>query len=197
MIPRREFPRPDRARARRLIRTANGTSSCCGVPVSGVEENAPGAGRHRRAASFEKKGRLSLCFGGADYIADAYVNRQFAAHHQGGGNEFDIGVSDFRQSGENEICAPSTSGARRRPKASGAMAAYRASARLENRGERCIESFALRHENQRRGLARREGARRRRPGALRALRHGASADRKLNSTGAGRVSRERGARPAF
>ena len=58
VIPRREFPRP-------IVRGE-------GVPVSGVEENAPGAW-HRRAASFEKKGRLCLCFGGADYIADAYV----------------------------------------------------------------------------------------------------------------------------
>ena len=50
-------------------------------------------------------------------------------------------MSDFRQSGENEICAPSKSGARRSPTASGAMAAYGAWGRA--RGWKTAASAAL------------------------------------------------------
>ena len=117
MIPKHEFPRPDRERASwlnlngewefKLLPHGKGEDTPEGFdrkitvpyswvcPLSGVEEDVPGVGWYRRTVSFKKKGRLFLCFGGVDYIADVYVNGQFAARHQGGYNEFDIDVSDF------------------------------------------------------------------------------------------------------
>ena len=167
MIPKHEFPRPDRERASwlnlngewdfKLLPHGKGEDTTVGFdrkiivpyswvcPLSGVEEDAAGVGWYRRTVSFKKKGRLFLCFGGVDYIADVYVNGQFAARHQGGYNEFDIDVSDLWQDGENEIVVRAED-ERRDTQTSGKQGygdiqGIWQTVWLENRGESYIESF--------------------------------------------------------
>ena len=167
MIPKHEFPRPDRERASwlnlngewefKLLPHGKGEDTPEGFdrkitvpyswvcPLSGVEEDVPGVGWYRRTVSFKKKGRLFLCFGGVDYIADVYVNGQFAARHQGGYNEFDIDVSDFWRDGENEIVVRAED-ERRDTQTSGKQGygdiqGIWQTVWLENRGESYIESF--------------------------------------------------------
>ena len=50
-------------------------------PLSGVEENVAGIGWYRRAVEYAGTGRLFLCFGAVDYLADVYVNGQLAGSH--------------------------------------------------------------------------------------------------------------------
>ena len=167
MIPKHEFPRPDRERASwlnlngewdfKLLPHGEGEDTPVGFdrkitvpyswvcPLSGVEENAAGVGWYRRTVSFKKQGRLFLCFGGVDYIADVYVNGQHAVHHQGGYNEFDIDVSDLWQDGENEIVVRAED-ERRDTQTSGKQGygniqGIWQTVWLENRGESYIESF--------------------------------------------------------
>ncbi len=125
MIPKPEFPRPDRARANwknlngewdfKLLREAgagDGPSGCdrkitvpfsWASPLSGVGENVPGIGWYRRTAEFSAPGRIFLCFGGADYLTDVYVNGARVASHRGGYTAFDVDVTDVWHAGENEI----------------------------------------------------------------------------------------------
>jgi len=72
-------------------------------PLSGVQENTAGIGWYRRSVSFEKKGRVFLCFGAVDYIADVYVNGVHAASHRGGYSCFETDVSSLWKEGENVI----------------------------------------------------------------------------------------------
>ncbi len=125
MIPKPEFPRPDRARAQwknlngdwdfKLLRTADGNDAPGGydrtitVPfswssaLSGVGENVPGIGWYRRTAAFSADGTIFLCFGAADYRTDVYVNGTLATTHQGGYTPFEIDVTALWRAGENEI----------------------------------------------------------------------------------------------
>ncbi len=125
MIPRPEFPRPDRERKNwlnlngewdfRLVPEGADESALEGFdkkiivpfswvsPLSGVGENAKGIGWYRRYASFPVNGRLFLCFGAVDYLADVYVNGKLLCHHQGGYNPFEIDVTEVWHEGDNEI----------------------------------------------------------------------------------------------
>jgi len=125
MIPKPEFPRPDRERKDwlnlngewdfRLVPEGVDENSLEGFdrkvtvpfswssPLSGVGENVPGIGWYRRFASFPKGEKLFLCFGAADYLTDVYVNGTLVGRHQGGYNQFDLDVTEVWQDGENEI----------------------------------------------------------------------------------------------
>ncbi len=125
MIPKPEFPRPDRERKTwlnlngewdfRLVPEGADENSLEGFdrkiivpfswvsPLSGIGENEKGIGWYRRFASFKAEGRVFLCFGAVDYIADIYVNGTHVCHHQGGYNQFDIDVTNVWHEGENEI----------------------------------------------------------------------------------------------
>ena len=125
MIPKPEFPRPDRERKNwmnlngkwdfRLIPEGADENSVEGFdkkiivpfswasPLSGVGENVKGIGWYRRTASFSAEGSVFLCFGAVDYLADVYVNGEKIFHHQGGYNQFDIDVTPYWREGENEI----------------------------------------------------------------------------------------------
>ena len=125
MIPKPEFPRPDRERKNwlnlngewdfRLVPEGADENSLEGFdrkitvpfswssPLSGIGENVPGIGWYRRFVSFPKGEKLFLCFGAVDYLADVYVNGTLVGHHQGGYNPFDLDVTDLWKDGENEI----------------------------------------------------------------------------------------------
>ena len=72
-------------------------------PLSGVEEKTAGIGWYRRTVQYAANGRLFLCFGAVDYVADVYVNGQHAGHHQGGYACFEMEVTDLWQNGDNVI----------------------------------------------------------------------------------------------
>ena len=167
MIPKPEFPRPDRERKDWLNLNGewdfkllpDGVGEDCAAnfdrkiqvpfswvsPLSGVGENVKGIGWYKKTVSFAKKGRLFLCFGGVDYLADVYVNGQKIASHQGGYNQFDIDVSDVWQDGENEIvvraedfrCETQTYG----KQGYGEIQGIWQTVWLENRGNEYIDSF--------------------------------------------------------
>lgn len=130
-IPRPEFPRPERQRARWL--NLNGQwefqlfapgeelaeaafaaarseyarsitvpySWVC--PLSGVEENTAGIGWYRRKVEYPRSGRLFICFGAVDYRADVYVNGAHAGTHQGGYSYFEFEITGLWREGENTI----------------------------------------------------------------------------------------------
>lgn len=131
MIPKAEHPRPDRMRANWLnlngewafalfpkgeevaetafakARTAYDqtitvpfTWTC---PLSGVAKDTAGIGWYRRSVTFEAQGRVFLCFGAVDYLAEVYVNGQLVGKHQGGYTPFEFDVTDVWQKGENRI----------------------------------------------------------------------------------------------
>lgn len=167
MIPKSEFPRPDRERRSwlnlngewdfKLLPYGQGEDTPEGFdrkitvpfswvcPLSGIEEDVPGVGWYRRTVRFEKKGRLFLCFGGVDYTADVYVNGQHAAHHQGGYNEFDIDVSAYWQEGDNEIIVRAEDERRETQtygkQGYGDIQGIWQTVWLENRGSAYIDSF--------------------------------------------------------
>ena len=125
MIPKPEFPRPDRERKNwmnlngqwdfRLVPEGVDENSLEGFdrkitvpfswvsPLSGIGENVKGVGWYRRFVNFPAGERLFLCFGAVDYIADVYVNGQHVCRHQGGYNQFDIDVTSVWHEGDNEI----------------------------------------------------------------------------------------------
>ncbi|HML48665.1 MAG TPA: glycoside hydrolase family 2, partial [Clostridia bacterium] len=104
MIPKAEHPRPDRARANWLnlngewdfaLFPKNGEAAeaafakartaydqtivvpfSWACPLSGVAKDTAGVGWYRRSAAFEAEGRIFLCFGAVDYLAEVYVNGQ-------------------------------------------------------------------------------------------------------------------------
>lgn len=130
-IPKPEYPRPERQRARWL--NLNGTwdfqlfpegaeadeaafaqtraayaqqitvpySWVC--PLSGVEQNVAGTGWYRRRASYARAERLFICFGAVDYRADVYINGAHAGAHQGGYSYFEIEITELWRAGENTI----------------------------------------------------------------------------------------------
>ena len=111
MIPRPEYPRPDRQRSswqnlngewafrlfpagaeeqEQLFARERGTYDrtiqvpfSWASPLSGVHDKAAGVGWYRRSVRHQRKGRLFLCFGAVDYLADVYVNGQHAGRHIG------------------------------------------------------------------------------------------------------------------
>lgn len=131
IIPKLEFPRPDKQRASwlnlngewqfrlfpageeaqeqlfaqnrsaydRTIQVPFSWTS----PLSGVKENVAGIGWYRHQVAYAPKGRLFLCFGAVDYVADVYVNGQHVCSHQGGYSCFETEVTGCWQSGENTI----------------------------------------------------------------------------------------------
>ncbi len=131
LIPKPEFPRPEKRRENWL--NLNGTwdfqlfatgseenetifaqnratyersiqvpfSWTC--PLSEVGENAAGTGWYRRCVNFEPSGRLFLCFGAVDYLADVYVNGQKVCSHLGGYSYFETEVTSVWTNGENVI----------------------------------------------------------------------------------------------
>ncbi len=73
-------------------------------PLSGVSKDVAGVGWYRRMATFDAKGgRVFLCFGAVDYLADVYVNGTHVLHHQGGYTTFDVDVSGVWHAVENII----------------------------------------------------------------------------------------------
>ena len=72
-------------------------------PLSGIAENVAGIGWYARTVDYQNKGRLFLCFGAVDYIADVYINGVYAGHHQGGYSYFEFEVTALWQTGENII----------------------------------------------------------------------------------------------
>jgi len=125
MIPKAEFPRPDRQRGDwknlngewefRLVEPGEDEHAIEGFdskitvpfswvsPLSGVGKNVKGIGWYKKMVEFDAKGRTFLCIGAADYITDVYVNGQHVCHHQGGYNQFDTDVTDVWHEGANEI----------------------------------------------------------------------------------------------
>lgn len=125
MIPKPEFPRPDRERASwknlngewdfKLLKEAGANDAPGGYdrkitvpfswasPLSGVGENAPGIGWYRRTAAFSATGRVFLCFGASDYRTDVYVNGAHVMTHRGGYTPFEADVTNLWRAGENEI----------------------------------------------------------------------------------------------
>lgn len=125
MIPKPEFPRPDRARANwknlnggwdfKLLRETGAEDAPGGYdrkitvpfswssPLSGVSENVPGIGWYRRTAEFSAPGRVFLCVGASDYLTDVYVNGAHVKAHRGGYTQFDVDVTRVWRAGENEI----------------------------------------------------------------------------------------------
>ena len=53
-------------------------------PLSEIQEDVAGVGWYRRTTTHQRKERLFLCFGAADYRTDVYVNGLPAGTHQGG-----------------------------------------------------------------------------------------------------------------
>ena len=130
-IPKPEFPRPERQRARwlnlngewgfRLFPAGSETAEkgfaahradydraiqvpfSWTCPLSGVQENAAGVGWYRREVSFDRHGRLFLCFGGVDYLADVYVNGVHAGRHQGAYTCFELEVTSLWREDTNII----------------------------------------------------------------------------------------------
>ena len=131
MIPRPEYPRPDRQRSswqnlngewafrlfpagaeeqEQLFALERGTYDrtiqvpfSWASPLSGVHDKAAGVGWYRRSVRHQRKGRLFLCFGAVDYLADVYVNGQHAGRHQGGYSCFEMDVTGLWQDGDNRI----------------------------------------------------------------------------------------------
>ena len=125
MIPKMEFPRPDRQRSDwlnlngewefRLFENGENEAAAEGFdskiivpfswssPLSGIGKNVKGVGWYKKTVTFPTKGRTFLCIGAADYITDVYVNGTKLCRHQGGYNQFDIDVTDAWREGENEI----------------------------------------------------------------------------------------------
>ncbi|MGI6240159.1 MAG: glycoside hydrolase family 2 protein [Christensenellales bacterium] len=125
MIPKPEFPRPDRRRADwknlngtwdfKLLTAAGAGDEPGGYdraitvpfswasPLSGVGENCAGIGWYQRTTEFSASGRIFLCFGAVDYLCDVYVNDAHVRAHRGGYTQFDIDVTDVWRAGENEI----------------------------------------------------------------------------------------------
>lgn len=125
MVPKPEFPRPDRRRDNwknlngewdfKLLRET-GTADAPGgydhritvpfswaSPLSGVGENVPGIGWYRKKVAFSAPGRVFLCIGAVDYACDVYVNGAHVKTHRGGYTAFDVDVTDLWRAGENEI----------------------------------------------------------------------------------------------
>ncbi len=130
-IPKPEYPRPDRQRSRWL--NLNGAWDFAlfpqgeeareaefhagkriydrvitvpfswGCPLSGVETDEPGVGWYRRTAVYAPSGRLWLCFGGADYETEVFVNGTPVMTHRGGYTPFEADVTDLWQEGENTV----------------------------------------------------------------------------------------------
>ena len=73
------------------------------APLSKVQENVAGIGWYRRTVRFAPKGRLFLCFGAVDYVADVYVNGAHAGHHQGGYTYFELDVTALWHEGANVV----------------------------------------------------------------------------------------------
>lgn len=131
MIPKKEFPRPERERRRWLNLNgdwdfklfpageeaaeqtfADGRADydrtivvpfSWVAPLSKVQENVAGIGWYRRTVRFAPKGRLFLCFGAVDYVADVYVNGAHAGHHQGGYTYFELDVTALWHEGANVV----------------------------------------------------------------------------------------------
>ena len=125
MIPKMEFPRPDRQRGDwlnlngqwefKLLPDGVGSDAPEGFdrqitvpfswvsPLSGVAENVKGVGWYRRTVSFPVRGRLFLCFGAVDYIAKVYVNGKYVGAHKGGYNPFSFDITDYIVIGKNRI----------------------------------------------------------------------------------------------
>ena len=125
MIPKIEFPRPDRQRGDwknlngewefRLVQEGEDEHAIEGFdsiitvpfswssPLSGIGKNVKGIGWYKKMVEFDAKGKTFLCIGAADYITDVYVNGQHVCHHQGGYNQFDIDVTAVWHEGANEI----------------------------------------------------------------------------------------------
>lgn len=108
----RLFPEGDEEQERSFALTSFETESydqkivvpfSWGSPLSGVKENAPGVGWYRTTVEFITEERVFLCFGAVDYVADVFVNGQFAAHHQGGYTQFEVDVTEFWTSESNTI----------------------------------------------------------------------------------------------
>lgn len=130
-IPKKEFPRPERQRRTWLnlngdwdfklfpageeaaeqafaaARTAYDRTIVVPfswtAPLSKVQENVAGIGWYRRTVQFAPKGRVFLCFGAVDYLADVYVNGVHVQQHQGGYSYFELDVTDLWQTGANLI----------------------------------------------------------------------------------------------
>ena len=130
-IPKPEYPRPDRQRSRWL--NLNGAWDFAlfpqgeeareaefhagkriydrvitvpfswGCPLSGVKTDEPGVGWYRRTAVYAPSGRLWLCFGGADYETEVFVNGTPVMTHRGGYTPFEADVTDLWQEGENTV----------------------------------------------------------------------------------------------
>ena len=72
-------------------------------PLSEIQEDVAGVGWYRRTTTHQRKERLFLCFGAADYRTDVYVNGLPAGTHQGGYTCFEFEVTDLWRDGENTI----------------------------------------------------------------------------------------------
>ena len=131
MIPKPEFPRPDRqrkawknlngqwqfrlfpagqeadeqlfARDRSVYDRSIQVPFSWTSPLSGVKENVAGVGWYRREVKYTPAGRLFLCFGAVDYLADVYVNGAHVCSHQGGYSCFEAEITGVWQRGENVI----------------------------------------------------------------------------------------------
>ena len=169
MIPRPEFPRPDRQRENwqtlngewefKLIKTPGAGDQPGGYnrritvpfswacPMSGVSENAPGIGWYRRTAEFAGAGRVFLCFGAVDYRADVYVNGEHVARHQGGYTPFECDVTRLWRVGVNEIVVRAEDFRRETQtygkQGYGDIQGIWQSVWLEARGEEYIDSFRV------------------------------------------------------
>ena len=167
MIPKMEFPRPDRQRADwmnlngqwdfKLLEDGIGVDSPEGFdseitvpfswvsPLSGIGKNAKGVGWYRRNAAFEAKGKTFLCFGAVDYICDVYVNGNHVCHHQGGYNQFDVDVTGVWHAGDNEIIVRAEDYRRETQtygkQGYGEIQGIWQTVWLENRGNEYIDSF--------------------------------------------------------
>ena len=167
MIPKMEFPRPDRQRGDwlnlngqwefKLLPDGVGSDAPEGFdrqitvpfswvsPLSGVAENVKGVGWYRRTVSFPVRGRLFLCFGAVDYISDVYVNGKHLCHHQGGYNPFEMEVTEIWQDGENEIVVRAEDDQKENQtygkQGYGEIQGIWQTVWLENRGPEYIDSF--------------------------------------------------------
>ena len=167
MIPKMEFPRPDRQRGDwlnlngqwefKLLPDGVGSDAPEGFdrqitvpfswvsPLSGVAENVKGVGWYRRTVSFPVRGRLFLCFGAVDYISDVYVNGRHLCHHQGGYNPFEMEVTEIWQDGENEIVVRAEDDQKENQtygkQGYGEIQGIWQTVWLENRGPEYIDSF--------------------------------------------------------
>ncbi len=131
MIPRPEYPRPDRQRSRwqnlngdwdfALFPMGSEAEEAAfaaersrwpgsitvpfswGSPLSGVDTDEPGVGWYGRSVTYAPAERLWLCFGGADYDTQVFVNGSLAMTHRGGYAPFEADITDLWQVGENRI----------------------------------------------------------------------------------------------